>query len=138
MIHCMKIVLQIAIVFGVCWIGNIISSLLPIPFPGSVISMILLFLLLLCRVVKVKHIKEKADFMLKNMAMFFIPAGVGIVEQYDLVKDSVLPLLFICLASTVLTFGATALTIRGVTALQHRLVGAKRGEGLQEEVLSDE
>ncbi|MGI5957931.1 MAG: CidA/LrgA family protein [Massiliimalia sp.] len=123
----MKIVLQVAIVFGVCWIGNIISALLPIPFPGSVISMILLFILLLCKVVKVEHIQEKANFMLKNMAMFFIPAGVGIMEQYSAVKGAVLPLLTICLVSTVLTFGATAFTIRGVTALQRKLSKTKDG-----------
>ena len=43
----MKLLIQIGIVFGVCWVGEIIASMLPFTFPSSVISMILLLLLLL-------------------------------------------------------------------------------------------
>ena len=41
----MKILLQIAAVFGICWVGEGLAKLLPLP--GSVISMILLLILLL-------------------------------------------------------------------------------------------
>ncbi len=122
----MKIVLQIAIVFGICWIGNILSSVLPIPFPASVISMILLFVLLLIRVIKVEHIKQKAEFMMKNMAIFFIPAGVGIIDNYGYVKGSILPLLTICLVSAILTFAATAYTIKGVLWIQNQWKKGKK------------
>lgn len=116
----MKLLVQIGIVFGICLVGEGIAQILPFPFPASVISMILLLVLLLTKVVKVHYIQQKADFLLKNMAFFFIPAGVALIEQVDAVKDSALILLFICFVSTFLTFGATALTIKLVLYLQNR------------------
>ena len=79
----MKIILQIGLVLGICLLGEGVSLLLPIPFPGSVLAMIFLFILLLSGLLRPEHIKEKSDFLLKNMAFFFIPAGVGIMEYAD-------------------------------------------------------
>jgi holin-like protein len=117
----MKLMLQIGLVFGICLLGQVVAALLPIAFPGSVISMVLLFLLLLFRVVKVDHIKKKADFLLKNMAFFFIPAGVGIVAQFDQIKNSIPALLVVVVVTSILTFGSTALVVQGTIALQDRL-----------------
>jgi len=129
----MKMMYQIGILFGVCLIGQTISVFLPIPFPGSVLSMIILFLLLYFRVLKVDHIRQKADFLLKNMAFFFIPAGIGILSSFDLIRSSILPLLLIIVVSTILTFGATALTVQGVITLQDRLARAGKGKGKSHE-----
>ena len=124
----MKIILQIGIIFLICLVGEGIASILPFSFPSSVISMLLLFLLLLLRILRPEHIRQKTDFLLKNMAFFFIPAGVGILEQFTYIRDSMLPILLICVVSTVLTFAATAYTVKAVCAWQERL--RKRGKRL--------
>lgn len=116
-----KLLVQIGIVFGICLVGEGISRILPFAFPASVISMILLFLLLLSGALKVEHIREKGDFLLRNMAFFFIPSGVGLIEQADAVRGKVLPLLAVCLITTVLTFAVSAATIRLVSSWQNRL-----------------
>lgn len=122
----MRILGQIGIVLGVCLAGEGLAMALPFAFPGSIIAMVLLFLLLLTRVVHPRHIQEKASFMLKNMAFFFIPAGVGILENFDLLKSSWLPFLAVCLITTVLTFAATAYTVQGVMALCARRERGRR------------
>ena len=114
----MKTLLQIGIVFLICLIGEIISLILPFPFPGSVIAMILLFLLLLFGALKVEHIRGKVEFMQQNMAFFFIPAGVGIIEYFGVLQSTWLPFLLICVITTILTFAATALTVTLVMKLQ--------------------
>ena len=55
----MKIILQIGLVLGICLLGEALSLVLPIPFPGSVIAMIFLFLLLLSGRLRPEHIREK-------------------------------------------------------------------------------
>lgn len=124
----MKLILQIAIVFFICLAGEFIAAVLPFPFPSSVISMIILFLLLMFKALRVEHVKNFTDFLLKNMSLFFIPAGVGIIEHYAVIKEILLPFLVICIVTTVITFAATAFTIRGVTALQNKISGGKRHE----------
>lgn len=116
----MKIMYQIGILFAVCWVSQIAEALLPFAFPASVIGMALLFALLCARVVKIDHIREKSEFLLGNMAFFFVPAGVSIINYFDALKSSLLPLLIICLATTVVTFGVTALSVRLTLLLMER------------------
>ena len=122
----MKIIYQIGIIFALCWVSEIIEAFMPFAFPASVIGMILLFILLAFRVLKVEHIREKSDFLLSNMAFFFIPAGVSIINYFDVLKGNVGKLLLICFLTTILTFAATAWTVRGVLRLQNR--GKKKPE----------
>lgn len=63
----MKIIIQIAIVLSTCWVSQIIEALLPISFSAGVIGRTLL-LLLLSRVLRVDHIREKSDFLFSNAA----------------------------------------------------------------------
>ncbi len=122
----MKLLIQFGIIFGVCWAGEGLASLLPLP--GSVISMILLFLLLLVRLLKPAHIAEKSSFLLKNMAFFFIPAGVAIMESIGILWENLLPFLTICVVSMIVTFAATAYTVRLVIWLQNRISAGKEGK----------
>lgn len=117
----MVIITQIGIIFLICLIAQLIASILPIPFPSSVIGMILLLVLLLLKILKPEHIENKIDFLLKNMAFFFIPAGVNIMNNYDFIKGSILPLLIICLITTVLTFITTAWTVKFIINFQLKL-----------------
>ena len=102
---------------------------LPFAFPASVIGMILMFLLLAFRVLKVDHIREKSDFLLGNMAFFFIPAGVSIINYFDVLKDWVFQLIFICIVTTVITFAVTAYSMRFVMYLMARFSEKKEVEG---------
>ena len=116
----MKIIIQIAIIFSICWDSQIVEALLPIAFPASVIGLVLLLILLLTRVLRVDHIREKSDFLLSNMAFFFIPAGVSIISYFDILASSLLPFLVVCVVSTVLTFVVTAYAVRLTRALMDR------------------
>ncbi len=113
----MEIILQLTIILGACLCGEVISALLPITFPGSVIAMILLFLLLFSGILKEKQVSTVGDFLLKNMSIFFLPAAVGILEYWDVISGVLLQFLLICALTTVLTFGATAYTVMAVQKL---------------------
>lgn len=116
----MKLLCQFGVIFGVCWISQILESLLPIPFPASVIGMVLLFVLLVTGLLKLEHIREKADFLLANMAFFFLPAGISVMNYFDVLRSALVPLLVICVVTTVLVFGATALSIKLTLRLMER------------------
>lgn len=119
----MKIIRQIGIVFVICWVSQAIESLLPFAFPASVTGMLLLFLCLAAGILKVEHIKEKADFLLENMAFFFIPAGVSIINYFDILKNSVVQILVICVVSTIITFAVTACSVTFTVRWMNRRKG---------------
>ena len=98
----MKIFNQLGIILGIWAVGELISSLLSniITMPGTIIGMILLFLLLQFKIMKEETIKDVADFLLGNMAIFFVPAGVSLINSLGLITENMLVLL---LSGTVAT-----------------------------------
>lgn len=94
----MKIICQIGVIFAVCWFSQLIEAALPVPFPASVIGMLLLLALLATGLLKIEHIREKADFLLANMAFFFLPAGVSVINYFDVLGRSAVALVLVCLA----------------------------------------
>ena len=116
----MKIIRQIGIIFTVCWLSQVIAEFLPFDFPASVIGMIFLFICLVTGLLKIEHIQEKSDFLLGNMAFFFVPAGVSIMNYFDSLKSSAVQLLIICIVSTVITFAVTAYSVKLTMKLMDR------------------
>ncbi len=107
----MDILKQLFLIFFLCICGEVIAALLPFAFPSSVISLLLLFLLLTLGIIKTPQIDKVSDFLLSTMAFFFIPAGVAIIEKYELIKGVLLPLCIITLFTTIFTFAVTGYTV---------------------------
>lgn len=120
----MKIFNQIFLIFAICLLGLFISATLPIVIPGSVISMLILLILFILKIIRPEHIKETAEFMLANLAFFFIPVTSGVAEYFEVLKDSMLAIVFICILTTVLTFAVTAFTV----TLTIKIIDARRAK----------
>lgn len=118
----MKILGQIGIVFGICWLSQCIERVLPFSFPATVIGLILLLVFLLLKVIRVEHIQEKSDFLLGNLPFFFLPAVVSIMNYTDVIWENAAAFLVICTVSMFLTYGAT------VWAVKLTMKWLKRGE----------
>lgn len=105
----MKILNQLAIILGIWVVGEYISSFTQnvVVIPGSIIGMLLLFILLKYKVVKLEDINEISDFFLDNMAIFFIPAGVSLIKSLDLISDNLFVLLITIFVSTIIVMYAT-------------------------------
>lgn len=108
----MKIIQQVGILFGLCWISQGIERILPFSFPASVLGLVLLLALLLMRVIRVDHVREKSDFLLSNLPFFFIPVSVSIMNYTDIILESAVAFLTVCIASTVITFAATVWAVQ--------------------------
>lgn len=126
----MNILKQCFYLLLICFIGEAVALVLPIPFPASILSMILLFLLLLFGWCKEKQIREVSDFLLGNMAVLFIPAGVSIINYFDEIRNVWPALLAIILISTIVTFLVTAFT----TQLMIRLMARRTADTKREEM----
>lgn len=116
----MKIIKQIGILFTLCWLSEVLQFLLPFDFPAAVIGLVLLLLALLTGILKVEHVQEKSDFLLSNMAFFFIPAGVSLMNYFDILKHTAFQLIIICGVSTVITFAVTAYSIKLTLKIMNR------------------
>lgn len=108
----MNIMGELALIFGICLVGEGVAALLPVAFPASVISMMLLMVLLLTGVVKDRHIQTASHFLVANMAFFFLPSFVGLLEHIELLKSQLVPLLLIIVLTTPVVYLVTGWTVR--------------------------
>ena len=109
----------VALFFGICLVGEGGAALLRVAFPASVISMVLLMVLLLTGVVKDRHIQTASRFLVANMAFFFLPSFVGLLEHIELLKSQLVPLLLIIVLTTPVVYLITGWTVR-LLMLRHR------------------
>lgn len=93
----MKIIKQFFWIFLFSLLGEGTSILISnfVAIPGSVIGMILLFIALHFNWLKLSQVEEVGTWLTDNMAIFFIPAGVGLMTNFDLLADVWLQLLII-------------------------------------------
>lgn len=108
----MPLLHQIFLIFGLSFLGELISKLLPFPLPGSIIGMLLLILLLFTGKVKEDHIKEKTQFLFAYMPIIFLPAAVKLLNYLDILSAIWWQFLLICFVSTFLTFVVTSVVAK--------------------------
>lgn len=75
-----KLILQLALIMLITFIGTEVQKLLHIPLAGSIVGLMLFFLLLQFKIIPDSWINVGADFLLKTMVFFFIPSVVGIMD----------------------------------------------------------
>jgi holin-like protein len=115
------LVRALAILLGFQFVGEAISRFLAVPIPGSVIGMGLLLAALGSGLVRLAWVEEGADLLLAHLALFFIPAGVGVMVHFDLLKAQWLPVVVSMVLSTFVVMAVTgwvetALSRRGKRA----------------------
>ncbi|SEH51010.1 holin-like protein [Halobacillus karajensis] len=99
------IILQIIGLYLIYLLGTAIQHTFNLFIPGSVIGLILLFLLLSLKLVSERWITEGAGFMITHLPFFFIPATVGVMGYAYVFKGKGILLIFIGLLSTGLVMG---------------------------------
>ena len=95
------------IILAFYMLGNLISYLIGGIIPGSVCGMILLFVALCLRIVKPESVRSVARALTQNMAVLFVPAGVGIMAQYDLIAQNWVGIMTITIVCTLLVLITT-------------------------------
>lgn len=92
-------------------IGETITRTLGLPIPGPVIGMLLLFITLLFKDKLVTKIEPTSQFILQNLTLLYIPAAVGIITHFTLLRKEGIPLLITLCLSLMVTVAATAVVM---------------------------
>lgn len=70
-----------------CWAaGEVLSAWLDLPVPGPVVGLVLLLVLL--RVQPEPRSGPVTDGLLRLLPLLFVPAGVGVVQHFPLLRDA--------------------------------------------------
>ncbi|MGL4850744.1 MAG: CidA/LrgA family protein [Clostridium sp.] len=110
----MKLFREALIILIIYIIGEVISGLTHIPVPGNIVAMIILFIALCLKIVKVEQIDTISNFFLDHLAFFFLPAGVAVMNSFGLIKANIVQILIVCLVTTAITMTITGLAVQAI------------------------
>lgn len=113
----MKIFRESIIILCIYLLGEFISKAFNLPIPGNIIGMIILLILLCTNIVKLEKVETVSSFFLDHLAFFFIPAGVGLLASFDIIKSSLLGILFICIITTSIVIVVTGLIVQALVKI---------------------
>lgn len=100
-------ILQCAVLFAFLALGELVVYLTNIPIPSAIIGMISLTAALKLGVIKERWVSRVADFLVKNIGFFFVPAGVGLLTCFDIIRADLLSIIVATIVSTLLVISAT-------------------------------
>lgn len=103
----MKYLKQFLIILTISFAGEILKSIIPLPVPASIYGMVLMFAGLLCGFIRPDQVKEAGKFLIEIMPVMFIPAGVGLMSSYDMLRPILLPVSIITVLTIVTVMAAT-------------------------------
>lgn len=118
----MKYLKQMAIIMAVSFIGELCHSLIPLPVPTSIYGMVLLFLLLEFKIVKLVHVEDVARFFMSIMPILFVDPNVKLMTVVGGIKGQLAAILVMSAASTVVVMAVTGLVAQAV-------IRCKKGRG---------
>lgn len=116
----MKYMKQLGIILAITCVGEFLHFFLPLPIPGSIYGLVLMLVLLCTHALHIEDVKETGEFLIEIMPMMFIPAAVGLLNAWGVLKPVLVPVLVITVVSTVLVMAVTGVVTQGVMSLRKR------------------
>ena len=127
----MNYVKQFCIILAFSFTGEVLNRLIPLPVPASIYGLVLLFLTLEFKIIKVEHIKEVSKFLLGIMSIFFVPSSVGFINALPLMKKYGIQFALIGIVSTFIVFGVTGRITQQLMKIRNRKNNVENVEAQQ-------
>lgn len=116
----MKYVRQFVIIMVFTFLGEVLKALLPFPVPASIYGLLALLLALETKLLPLASVRDVGEFFVEIMPLTFIPAGVGLLESWGVMKPMLGSLVLTVVVSMILVMAVSGLVTQGVIALRKR------------------
>lgn len=84
----MKFLKQFVIILCISFLGELFHYLIPLPVPASIYGILLMLLCLHFKLFRADEVRETGIFLIEIMPVMFIPAAVGLMVAWEIIKPS--------------------------------------------------
>ena len=95
---------QSAWIFGFSLLGEALNRMIPLPIPAAVYGLVLLFVALCLKIIKVDQIDKVSGFLLTILPILFVAPAVNLLESWEILAPHVLSIVLLVVSSTILVF----------------------------------
>ncbi len=123
----MKYIYQLFIILVVTFVGELLHYFIPIPVPASIYGLIIMLILLCTKVVKLEHVERTSDFLIEIMPLMFIPAGVGLMKSWGVLKSLIIPVVVITVISLIAVMAVSGRVSQKIIKAQEKKSSESEG-----------
>ncbi|WP_249310969.1 CidA/LrgA family protein [Congzhengia minquanensis] len=110
----MKYIKQFGIILSVTLLGELLNAVIPLPVPASIYGLVLMLTGLMTKLIPLHAVKETGKFLLDIMPLLFVPAAVGLIDTWGVLRPVIVPVTVTVLVSTVAVMAASGRATQAV------------------------
>ena len=103
----MRYIFQFCRIMAVCFLAEVLSQFLPFPVPASVYGLVLMLIALKTGIYRLEQVRETGMFFVGILTILFVPAAVGVMDQWDALTNMLIPCFIATIFVTMLVMGVT-------------------------------
>lgn len=111
----MKYIKEFLIILSVSFLGELLHAFIPLPVPASIYGLVIMLAALCTGLLKLPQVEKTGLFLVDIMAVMFIPAAVGLMDEWEALRQILLPVSVITVAVTVIVMVVTGWVTQAVT-----------------------
>jgi len=97
-----------------CALGEVLAAVIPFPIPAAIYGLVLLFLALSFKIIRLEQVSDTAKFLIRVMGVFFVSPVVNILAYWGVIAPNVGSICVIILVTTVLVFAVSGLVTKAL------------------------
>lgn len=109
LVKLIKILISLALLFAMLYLGKLVVYLFPIGIPDSIVGMLLLLAGLVSGIIKVEWVMPSGRLLTRYMTLFFLPICVELMEHFDVLVQNLNALVLSNILSTMVSLIAVGL-----------------------------
>ena len=86
----------------ISFIGELLRYVLPLKIPASIYGLVIMFAVLELRIIRLDSVRDASKFLIEAMPLMFVPAGVGLLTSWGVLKPICIPVVIMIIVSTVI------------------------------------
>ncbi|MBN6066496.1 CidA/LrgA family protein [Aggregatibacter actinomycetemcomitans] len=125
---------SLLLLYFMLYLGGLIAHFVPVGIPSSIWGLLLLFMCLIARIIKIEWVMFSSNLLIRYMALLFVPVSVGIIKYSGLLLDQMKELLLPNIVSTCVTlvviglFSDYLFSLKSFSRLKRKVI-KKRAKG---------
>lgn len=102
----MKFIRQFLIILAVSFVGELLNYFIPLPIPASIYGLVLMLICLQRGIIPLEAVRETGKFLVEIMPLMFVPAAVGLLESWEVLRPVWMPVIAVTVISTVVVIAS--------------------------------
>ena len=108
----MKYLTQFFWILLFCALGELLAAVIPFPIPAAIYGLVLLFLALSLKLIKLEQVADAANYLISVMGVFFVSPVINILAYWGVIKPNLGAIAVVILVTTVLVFSVSGLVTK--------------------------